>query len=256
MPMQGFSAKTDTLHTRSAAMHKDIPAIVIIPDSYSASKSYPVLYLLHGYSGDAKDWTRVKALNELVDCYNMFVVLPDGGYSSWYLDSPVDSTWRYETYIINELIPFIDAHYNTVASTKGRAISGLSMGGHGALYLAFRHQDVFGAAGSTSGGVDIRPFPMNWDLPKRLGTYAEHPQNWEQNTIINMLHLLQPNKLALIIDCGTSDFFFDVNCHLHQELLYRNIPHDFIARPGAHTWEYWNNSILYQALFFHNFFRH
>src|SRR3546814_3321287 len=97
----------------------------------------------------------------------------------------------------------MDHHYKTVADRKGRAITGLSMGGHGALYLAFRHQDVFGAAGSMSGGVDIRPFPGNWGLSTRLGTYAEQPENWEKNTIVNLVHLLAPGKLALIIDCGT-----------------------------------------------------
>jgi S-formylglutathione hydrolase FrmB len=129
------------------------------------------------------------------------------------------------------------------------------MGGHGALYLAFRHQEVFGAAGSMSGGVDIRPFPNNWDMALRLGKYSDHPENWEKNTVINMLNLLQPNSLALLIDCGTEDFFFKVNENLHQQLLYRNIPHDYITRPGAHNWNYWTNSIQYQLLFMNNYFK-
>jgi S-formylglutathione hydrolase FrmB len=129
------------------------------------------------------------------------------------------------------------------------------MGGHGALYLALKHQDVFGTAGSMSGGVDIRPFPNNWDMALRLGTYSEHPENWEKYTVINMLHLLKPNSLALIIDCGTEDFFYKVNENLHEQLLYRNIPHDYITRPGAHNWIYWTNSIQYQLLFMNNYFR-
>ena len=94
------------------------------------------------------------------------------------------------------------------------------MGGHGALYLAFRHQDIFGAAGSMSGGVDIRPFPNNWDLEKRLGKQSEYPERWEQHTVIELLHLLTPNSLKLIIDCGTEDFFYEVNKKLHDCLLY------------------------------------
>ena len=109
------------------------------------------------------------------------------------------------------------------------------MGGHGALYLAFKHQDVFGAAGSMSGGVDITPFPNNWDISKRLGSYAQQPERWESNTVINLTHLLTPNALAIIIDCGTNDFFYNVNVKLHDKLVYSNIPHDFITRPGGHT---------------------
>ncbi len=105
-----------------------------------------------------------------------------------------------------------------------------------------------------SGGVDIRPFPKNWDMAKRLGTYAEQPKRWEDHTVINQLHLLTGGSLALMIDCGTEDFFFAVNEKLHAELTYRNIPHDYITRPGAHNWAYWSNAIGYQLLFMHRFF--
>lgn len=113
----------------------------------------------------------------------------------------------------------------------------------------------FGAAGSMSGDVDIRPFPNNWDMALGLGTYSEHPGNWEKYTVINILHLLQPNSLAVLIDCGTEDFFYKVNENLHQQLLYRNIPHDYITRPGAHNWNYWINAIQYQLLFMNNYFK-
>ena len=128
------------------------------------------------------------------------------------------------------------------------------MGGHGGLYLGFRHQDVFGACGSMSGGVDIRPFPNNWDISKRLGKQSEHPENWEKNSVINQLYLLTPNSIKIILDCGTEDFFYDVNIRLHNELKYRNIPHDFISRPGGHNREYWENAVKYQALFFAEYF--
>ena len=73
--------------------------------------------------------------------------------------------------------------------------------------------------------------------------------------MINMLHLIQPNSLQLIIDCGVDDFFYKVNENLHQQLLYRNIPHDYITGPGAHTWPYWANAVKYQLLFMSNFFK-
>jgi S-formylglutathione hydrolase FrmB len=148
----------------------------------------------------------------------------------------------------------IDQSYRTITNRTGRAISGLSMGGHGALYLAFRHQDLFGAAGSMSGGVDIRPFPLQWNIAERLGDFATHHQNWEENSVVNMVHLLKPHSLALTIDCGTGDFFIQVNRKLHEELLYNNIPHDYTEREGAHTVEYWRNSLPYHMLFFHRYF--
>ncbi|MEH6306489.1 alpha/beta hydrolase family protein [Olivibacter sp. CPCC 100613] len=249
------AAKVDTVLTPSKSMKKMIKAVVVTPQAYDGTKEMPVVYLLHGYSGNYADWiTKVPAIQEMVDNYQFLIVCPDGGFSSWYFDSPVDTNFKYETYLAKELVPFIDQKYKTIRSPKGRAITGLSMGGHGALYLAFRHQGLFGAAGSMSGGVDIRPFPANWDLAKRLGSMSEHAKSWEEHTVTNLLYLLTPGKLAIIIDCGTSDFFYTVNEQLHRKMVDRNIEHDYITRPGAHNWQYWSNSITYQLLFMHHFF--
>lgn len=250
-----YAAKVDTVATFSKSMNKTINAVVILPDSYDNKLPFPVVYLLHGHGGNYKEWVRnVPAIKEYADQHNLMIVCPDGNVSSWYFDSPQDRQWKYETYIAFELTDFIDRKYKTVNNRKGRAITGLSMGGHGALYLAFKHQDVFGAAGSMSGGVDIRPFPLNWNLSKRLGAYAEFPDNWEKNSVINLTHLLAGNNLSLIIDCGKDDFFYNVNVALHEKLLYNNIPHDFTIRPGVHNWDYWSNSIAYQLLYFKNIF--
>ncbi len=249
-----FAAKVDTVSTSSAAMKKTIKAVVITPDQYEKTGRLPVVYLLHGHGGNYANWVdKAPAIKDAADRYRLIIVCPDGD-NSWYWDSPIDKNFQYETYMVRELVPWVDKNYRTIADRRGRAITGLSMGGHGALYLAFRNQDVFGAAGSTAGGVDIRPFPNNWNMAKRLGSYAENPEHWERYTVINLLHLLTPNSLSLIIDCGTGDFFYDVNERLHAKLLERNIPHDYITRPGGHTWEYWATAIPYQFLFFTNFF--
>lgn len=249
------AAVVDTTHVFSAKMQKNVKIVVVKPDSYESAKELPVFYLLHGYSGNQNDWVKnVKGLEKLVDQYNLMVVCPDGGFGSWYWDSPIDPKSQYETFVSKELISAIDSKYKTIKDRKGRGISGLSMGGHGGLYLGIRHQDVFGAAGSMSGGVDIRPFPNNWDMAKKLGSYAEQPERWEKNTVINQLHLLMPNSLAIIIDCGTEDFFYQVNENLHKEMLYRNIKHDYYTRPGAHNWQYWTNAVRYQMLFMSDYF--
>lgn len=250
------AAKVDTLQVFSPSMQKNIKTCVMVPDHYKKSKkAFPVVYLLHGYSGNYRSWAKdFKELGKQVDQYGFIVVGVDGNYSSWYFDSPIDPTFKYETYVIKELVPFIDKQYRTIADRKARAISGLSMGGHGALYLSFKHQDVFGAAGSMSGGVDFRPFPENWDIKKRLGTITEHPENWDKNTVTNMLDLVKDNKLKLIIDCGVDDFFMKVNRELHTKMLDLKINHDYIERPGEHNLKYWENSLKYQLLFFHDFF--
>ena len=247
-----FKREIVTIH--SDAMNKDINATVILPDGYKRAKKLTTVYLLHGFSGNYKEWDELGKASPLADKHNVIIVMTDGGYDSWYWDSPVVPTNRYETFISKEVVEYIDSHYKTIADRSGRAIAGLSMGGHGALYLAIRHQDTYGAAGSMSGGVDIRPFPRNWGMSKWIGTIAENPQNWEDYTVINMIDRLKPNHTRLIIDCGTEDFFYKVNCNLHAKLLEAKIPHDFYVRPGAHNWAYWRNSIKFQLLFFANFF--
>lgn len=254
-----FAATVDTVVAQSKSMKKEIKAVVVKPQLYEGSaKRFPVLYLLHGAGGKYSDWllnTKDKeAVKKLVDNFGIIVVCPDGGVTSWYFDSPIDPTYQYETYVSKELIDFIDGRYRTINDKTGRAITGLSMGGHGGLYLGFRHQDVYGACGSMSGGVDIRPFPENWNIAKRLGPYNQFPERWEANTVINLTHLLSPNKLAIIFDVGRNDFFYDVNVALHDKLIARNIPHDFTVRPGVHNFEYWENAIAYQMMYFSKFF--
>ena len=136
---------------------------------------------------------------------------------------------RYETFISDELVKYVDSHYKTVADRKGRAITGLR---------------------STSGGVDIRPFPKNWEMSVQIGEKAKYPENWEKYTVINLVPTLRKDQIALIFDCGDSDFFLEVNKNYHEALLKQGIDHDFITRPGNHDSQYWNNSIDYQILFF------
>src|SRR3954467_1022161 len=141
-----WSAKVDTLEIASTVMQKSIRAAVVVPDSYrKAKKPYPVLYLLHGGTGSFRDWltkTPDKTLlHRLADQYNLIIVTPDGGPTSYYFDSPLDKTSQYETFIAKELMEKIDGSYRTVKDRKGRVIAGLSMGGHGAMYIASQHPD-------------------------------------------------------------------------------------------------------------------
>ncbi len=250
-----IASTVDTVKVYSHSMDKEINTVVVTPDSYDKSKQMPVIYLLHGFGDNHTGWiSKGPTVKQLSDLYNVIVVCPDGS-TSWYFDSPIDSSFMYETFVSKELVSWIDNNYSTYPSREARAITGLSMGGHGGLYVGIRNQEVFGACGSMSGGVDIRPFPNNWDIAKRLGEQPKYLENWENNTVINQLHLITPNSIKIIFDCGTDDFFYDVNVRLHEEMLYRNIQHDFTSRPGGHTWDYWLSAVKYQFLFFSSFFQ-
>lgn len=257
MALPFYAAKVDTVNVRSSVMDKDIQTVVIVPEKAYGKKAAncPVIYLLHGYSGNAKTWINLKTdLPKIADEKGIIFVCPDG-QNSWYWDSPVNKDSQYETFISKELIEYIDGNYKTVVDRHGRAITGLSMGGHGALFNAMRHKDQFAAAGSTSGGVDLLPFPQNWNLQSLLGEMANNKKVWDAHTVINQLDKIQNGDLAIIVDCGEDDFFAEVNKKLHTYLNARKIDHDFIMRPGAHNGPYWNNSIDYQILFFDKNFK-
>ncbi len=243
--------QVDTISVFSSKMKKEIKSVVIVPENYSLKKHYPVVYLLHGYGDNYAKWVKtVPAIKTLATEHQSILVCPDGGYSSWYMDSPVDSTSQYESYITKDLLPYVDAHYATIPERSQRAITGLSMGGHGALYIAIRNKNLFANAGSMSGGVDLRTSTKKFDIAKRIGSIESNPREWDNRSVVNMVESLANNELNLIIDCGVSDFFYQINAGLHRRLLSLKIDHDYIERPGDHNWEYWANSIQYQLFYF------
>ncbi len=246
------AAQVDTISVYAEKMKKEIKTVVIKPENYSKKKQYPVIYLLHGYSDNFAKWVNtVPAVKELATQYGILFVCPDGGYSSWYLDSPVDPEFQYESFITKDLINFIDKQYATIPNRNARAITGLSMGGHGGLYLAIRNRDVFAHAGSMSGAVDVLGTSKKYDLIKRIGkSYEEDPELWRSHSVAYLVESLNNKDLNLIIDCGVADFLYEMNAALHQKLIKLGIDHDYIERPGKHNWEYWANAIHYQVLYF------
>jgi S-formylglutathione hydrolase FrmB len=259
------AAQIDSLDVPSKVMNKTYKAAVVLPASYANNKTaYPVLYLLHGGGGHFRDWLKQTPdkmlVKNLADQFNIIIVMPEGETFGWYLDSPVDPTSKFETYITSEVIQKIDNTYRTVKDRKGRVITGLSMGGHGAMYLSTRHPDLFSAAGSMSGALDLNytKFKINGDFAKSLqerfqktfGTNDTSNDIFVKNSIVNMTDAIKKNGMPVIIDCGVDDFLIDVNRELHSRLVYNNTPHDYTERPGAHTWDYWQNSLPYHILFF------
>lgn len=246
----------DTITVAGKYLDRPMKVMVALPTSYAAGDvptKYPTLYMLNGHGGDYRNWSRIINVDSVANAMNAIIVCPSGR-NSWYWDSPVNPGMQMESFIIKELVPAIDKRYRTRTDAEGRAITGLSMGGHGALWLAIRHPDVFGTAGSTSGGVDIRPFPKNWNMADFLGPKDENPARWDAHTVINLVDSITPGKPKMIIDCGTDDFFYDVNCQFVKALNDRKIPHRFITGPGSHWNGYWSKSIHPQLEFFRRAF--
>jgi S-formylglutathione hydrolase FrmB len=251
------AARIDSVVVESNAMKTDVKVLIILPDIALKMpvQACPVVYLLHGYSGNEKQWIEIKPdLPQIADEKGIVFVCPDGK-NSWYLDSPLDKTSQYETFISIELIQFIDKNYNTLADRRYRAITGLSMGGHGALYNAFRHKNVFGAAGSTSGAVDIRQRGDNYGLVRLLGDMSSNKENWETHSVLNQISTLSNGDLAIYFDCGVKDFCFKLNEALNEALWSKNIDHDYTIRQGEHNAAYWQKAIDYHILFFFKFFQ-
>lgn len=252
--------QVDTISVPAKAIKSPMKCLLVVPDKYlekNDTTRYPVVYLIHGYGGDYASWLKLTEprLDSLATVHNMIFVCPDGR-DSWYWDSPVVPELQMETFITNELVPYIDSNYRTKACAGQRAITGFSMGGHGSMWLAMRHPDIFGSAGSMSGGLNINKpkWAKSWKMATRIGTQEQYPQRWVDYTAITLIPNLKPGQLNLIIDCGVDDFFIGVNREFHQELLKHKIPHDYTERPGRHTHPYWQNSLRYHLLYFHEVF--
>ncbi|MCF7519016.1 alpha/beta hydrolase family protein [Pseudoalteromonas sp. L21] len=256
LPISAYQTGTFTFKGKKTAIEK--PLTITLPDNYEESKNYNVVYVLHGFSGNHTDWTKLTNIEQLADQYNVIVVNPDGNFGSWYLDSEVDKTSQYETYIAEDVVDYIDSNYSTNRSKTGRAITGLSMGGFGALHIAINHPHRFAAVSAMSAGVDVRPFSAEFDLTKVLGNYAENEARWDSIAIVNNLHKIaagntawkkSADDLPIMLDIGVDDFFIEQNRALHQAMLNLRIRHDYIERPGTHDWHYWSKVIPYQFLF-------
>jgi len=262
----GFGARVDTLDVPSTRMNRTLRTAVVLPEKYRKAKkqAFPVLYLLHGGSGSFRDWLTKTPdrtlLHGLADQYNLIIVTPDGDPTSYYFDSPLVPTSQFETFISGELVEKIDATYRTVRDRRGRVIAGLSMGGHGAMFIASRHPELYAAAGSMSGVMNINT--ATWKVPeafakaradnfaKLLGPPQPGDAPYPGYTMVTLSDRLKANGLPLMLDIGVDDFLIDTNRDLHRRLLDNKTPHDYLERPGAHTWEYWQNALPYQVLFF------
>jgi len=223
--------------------------LVFLPENYAENSKYPLLFLLHGWSGDYKQWNEIINLSDISNQYGFIVVCPDGFYDSWYINSPVNKKSQYEDFFFNILLREIIIKYNI--DTSNIFISGLSMGGFGAFNLFFNRPDLFKSAGRSSGVLDITAFPGNWGMDKIIGDFATTPEFYLKFTLINRLESIKSLGKEIIFDCGTEDRIFEVNRLFFEKCRELKIPVTFISQPGRHDKDYWRKAVKKQIRFFY-----
>jgi S-formylglutathione hydrolase FrmB len=245
---------------------------VLLPANYNPRKRYPVLYLLHGGNGSAPDWTTQGNAESATANASLIVVMPEAGLGGWYTNWANPGTKgqpRWETFHIDELLPWIDAHYRT---SGRRAIAGLSMGGFGAFSYAARHPDLFRAAASFSGAIDTNtPDPefassvidgiasLDGGLPGSLfGLRATHDIDWRGHNPWDLAVNLRPLSLTIRTGNGQAGGPYGgggptdpiepvvhaMGVSMHARLDDLKIAHVWDDYgPGGHAWPYWNRDL-------------
>ncbi len=247
-----------------------------LPEGYETSgKRYPVVYLLHGLTGNFHNWARMGA-GQAARPHDVIVVMPDAGntwYANW-AETEGDKPNKWEDYIVKDLVGHVDATYRTVAAREGRAITGLSMGGYGAIMLGLRHPDLFCAIGSESGALAFarqageriksgqtgparRNEPSNDPIPGigipgfssqaertpkgKLFVTAEQAEGYDP---FHLITTVPKEKLPHIyLDCGTEDRLINASQEFAKLLMEKHIPFTFAESEGVHNGAYWTREI-------------
>lgn len=227
---------------------------IYLPDGYDASgKSYPVLYLLHGASGCHTDWQQNGNMRQILDeaiaqgtALPMIVVMPDAagegenrtGKHMGYFDVP---DWAYEKFFFAEFLPTVETRYRIAGNKAQRAITGLSMGGGGAVVYAMHQPDLFGSACPLSGVLD------RWSTTEADSN--DMTRSVSANSPVRALESWSDEQIAPLrtvrwrVDCGDDDFLYQSNIRFYQLMRQRNIPLEYRMRDGGHSWRYWQTSL-------------
>ncbi len=253
----------ESLTVKSQILGKDVKYTIYLPFDYETSQRfYPVTYLLHGYSDNDMGWVQFGEANMIADeaiakreIPPMIIVMPDGGVS-WYMNN-FDGSVKYEDFFFKEFIPTIEKAYRIRPEKRYRAVSGLSMGGHGALIYALRHTDMFSSCAAFSSGVftDDEMIAQPDETWKNIFAilYGANLKGKDRLTELfksySAIHIVNNSKpdqfkgLRLYMDCGDDDFLYKGNAMLHIALRDKKIPHEFRVRDGGHTWTYWRTGL-------------
>lgn len=249
------NGRVETVRFQSKMLNTTVPYNVILPTDYDTSPTtrYAVLYLLHGLTGHYSDWASRSNVADYAQQYRLIVVMPEGN-DGWYTNSVTVATDKYESYILDELIPDVQQRYRTIEARYGRAIAGLSMGGFGAIKFGLKSPQTFAFAASMSGAFAITRVPEK-DLgplgPVLLKLFGPTGSDTRKaNDVFDILENLPPARVASLpyfyFDCGTEDplpTVFTSNRDLAKLMADKKIPHEFRQLPGDHSWSYWNRQV-------------
>lgn len=239
----------------SDILEREVPYALYLPPSYEdSSRDYPVLFFLHGANENERRWSTRGltdiALDRMIadDEIGEFIVAIPFAENSFYTNSISGELW--EDMILVEFIPMIERENRAMGTREGRAISGISMGGYGALKLAMRRPDLFNAVSAHSAmliddfeAVSVNPraeqlFSLLFD---RIFGISETMEVWDANNPLRMAAEYDTiGDLAIYFDCGTEDEygFYAGAERLDQILTDRGIEHEFHLYPGTHGWDY------------------
>ena len=260
-PAMAQAARVETVQFESKLVGKRLPYNVLLPSDYATAEArtirYPVLYLLHGLGGHYTDWVERTRLKEYATLYRFLIVTPEGN-NGWYSDSAGVPGNKYESYILQELIPDVQRRYRAIETRDGRAVAGLSMGGYGALKFGFKHPEMFAFAASLSGAVtaatwrtpdDLIAIPfIRQSLSETFGATPDSPVK-QANDLFKFVRELPAERVAALpyfyLDCGTEDDLklFAPNRAFADLLVEHKIPHEYRQRPGGHRWDYWDAQV-------------
>lgn len=245
--------RVQTIQFESKLVGKTLPYNVLLPVNYnqpeSRSKRYPVIYLLHGFSGHYTNWLEKTKLVDYTAGYEFIIVMPEGN-DGWYTDSATVPTDKYESYIVQELIPDVEKRFRASSEREGRAIAGLSMGGYGAIKFGLKHPEMFALAASLSGAFSA----ATWDAkdPGAISTSLKQafgPADSATRAANDVPKLVRETKAKnttlpyFYVDCGTEDHLFADNREFISLLVELKIPHEYRQLPGGHSWTYWDSQV-------------
>ncbi len=206
---------------------------------------FPVLYLLHGATGHAKDWNTYlgKELQALANEKRVILVAPEAEDFGWYADSALLEQNQIESFMMEELLPQVDMLFPTNGK---RALAGLSMGGHGAMTLGFKYPKQFTSVASISGVLDIRLHPEQWKLAEVFGVKASNETVWSKHSAAYLMEKSKKNAhpKQILITTGLQDSLVLADNQSAQVLLEKKaIPFEYVELEGGHDWEFWQQEI-------------
>jgi S-formylglutathione hydrolase FrmB len=249
------TGRAECLSINSAVLGAQIPYCVLLPPSYDheEDRRYPVLYFLHGLGDNEQMFVRSGGWSMTEDLWEKnqmseFLVVTPAGDASFYINSR-DGRHRYQDFLINEFIPYIERHFRVRSERNSRGIAGISMGGYGALHLAFVHPELFRSVSAQSPAlIDTMPAFTLRDADstvrlRLLGEVFGSPPDqafWDRNSPITLAKTADLKGLKIYLDCGSEDDYgFNVGTtELHKILTSRAIPNEFHIYPGGHNWPY------------------